>query len=175
MSRRLRQLCWGTAISAISAASLNACGTHVGSPAQAPPSQATTTTAAAAPPPVPGPRSEKWIDLDVGNCLADVPQVDLGEVDVTVVDCAEVHKAEVYFRGPLTVNAAIPDVANSKCATELPKYTGQGDSTRYSVTYLVDSNQDRTTIAPTVGPAPSTVICLLEDPTGQPLTGSARR
>jgi hypothetical protein len=157
---------------------LSACGAKAGAPNQT--STTTTaptiTTAVAAPPAIPEPRTEKWIDLGVGDCLANVPQVDLGEVDVTLVDCAAAHKAEVYFRGDLTVNAAIPDVANRECGAELPKYTGQsvGES-RYAVTYLVDSNQDRTTFEPTVGPAPSTVICLLEDAHSQSLTGSARR
>jgi len=39
------------------------------------------------------------------------------------------------------------------------------------VTYLIDSNQDRTS----ADPLPSTVICLIQASNGGPLTGSARR
>ena len=39
------------------------------------------------------------------------------------------------------------------------------------MTYLIDSNQDRTSN----NPLPSTVICLLQSANGHPLTGSARR
>jgi hypothetical protein len=39
------------------------------------------------------------------------------------------------------------------------------------VTYLIDSNQDRTSS----DPAPSTIMCLLHAANGQPVTGSARR
>jgi hypothetical protein len=39
------------------------------------------------------------------------------------------------------------------------------------MTYLIDSNQDRTS----ANPLPSTVICLLAASNGGPLTGSARR
>jgi hypothetical protein len=38
------------------------------------------------------------------------------------------------------------------------------------VSYLIDSNQDRTSN----DPLPSTVICLLQAANGGPLTGSAR-
>ena len=41
----------------------------------------------------------------------------------------------------------------------------------YAVTYLIDSNQDRTSN----NPLPSTVICLLQSANVHPLTGSARR
>lgn len=40
---------------------------------------------------------------------------------------------------------------------------------RYAITYLIDSNQDRTSANPT----PSTVICLLQVGNGQALTGCA--
>jgi hypothetical protein len=177
MPNRCRQLSCGVTSLVLTLCSFG-CGSHTGPVNQMSTSQptTTTTTAIAAPLPNPGPRTEKWIDLAVGDCLTDIPQVDLGDVAVTIVDCAAVHKAEVYFRGALTVNAAIPDVANRECGAELPKYTGQSvDAGRYAVTYLVDSNQDRTTIEPTIGPAPSTVICLLQDAHGQALIGSARR
>jgi len=131
----------------------------------------TTTAAVAAPPTTLNPRSEKWIDLQVGECLADLPSSDPSVVTVTVVDCATTHTAEVYLRGPLTVNAAIADVANQECASGFSQYTGQFvERSSYAVTYLIDSDQDRTSDNPT----PSTVICLLHAANGQPLTESAR-
>ncbi len=118
------------------------------------------------------PRSEKWIDLQVGDCLAELPPTDPSVVTVNVVDCATSHAAEVYRRGPLAVNTAIADVANRDCASGLPPYTGQSiDGSPYAMTYLIDSNQDRTAD----NPVPSTVICVLHAANGQPLDGSARR
>jgi len=136
------------------------------------PTSVTTTTAVAAPPTTRNPRSEKWIDLQVGDCLAELPPSDPSVVTVTVVDCATAHAAEVYLRGPLAVNAAVTDVANRECASGFPGYTGQSvDGSPFAVTYLIDSNQDRTADNPT----PSSLICLLHASNGQPLTGSARR
>lgn len=126
-----------------------------------------TVTAAPLPP---GSHTEKWIDLQPGQCVADLPPADGSRVDVTVVDCATAHLAEVYLRAPMAVDAAIASVANRDCAAGLPGYTG-GDGGRFSITYLIDSNQDRTGANPT----PSTVICLLQSSDGQPLTGSAHR
>jgi type IV pilus biogenesis protein CpaD/CtpE len=129
----------------------------------------TTVTAAAAPAP-PGPRTEKWIDLQVGECVADLPPADLSRVTVNVVDCATAHLAEVYLRAPMTVNAAVANVANKECAAGFAPYTGRSvDGSPFSITFLIDSNQDRTGPNPT----PSTVICLLQAASGQPLTGSA--
>lgn len=128
-------------------------------------------TATAAPLP-PGSHTEKWIDLRAGQCVADLPPADGSRVDVTVVDCATAHLAEVYLRAPMAVDTAIATVANRDCAAGLAPYTGQSvDAGRFSVTYLIDSNQDRTGANPT----PSTVICLLQSANGQPLTGSAHR
>ncbi|GFG95439.1 hypothetical protein MTIM_13180 [Mycobacterium timonense] len=128
-------------------------------------------TATAAPLP-PGSHTEKWIDLRAGQCVADLPPADGSRVDVTVVDCATAHLAEVYLRAPMAVDTAIATVANRDCAAGLAPYTGQSvDAGRFSITYLIDSNQDRTGANPT----PSTVICLLQSANGQPLTGSARR
>jgi hypothetical protein len=94
-------------------------------------------------------------------------------VTVTVVDCATPHTAEVYFRGPMWVDTTVPDVANRDCGKAFPDYTGRSiDGSPYTTTYLVDSNQDRTSDNPT---APGTLICLVEDANGQTLTGSARR
>lgn len=93
-------------------------------------------------------------------------------VTVTTVDCAQPHRAEVYFRVPLAVNAAIADIANHDCAAEFSRYTGRAlGGGPFSMTYLIDSNQDRTSD----NPEPSTVICLLQPADGQPRTGSARR
>lgn len=128
-------------------------------------------TATAAPLP-PGSHTEKWIDLRAGQCVADLPPADGSHVDVTVVDCATAHLAEVYLRAPMAVDTAIATVANRDCAAGLAPYTGQSvDAGRFSITYLIDSNQDRTGANPT----PSTVICLLQSANGQPLTGSAHR
>jgi len=130
-----------------------------------------TVTAAAAPAP-PGSRTEKWIDLQVGDCLADLPPADLSRVTVNVVDCATAHLAEVYLRAPMAVNAAVANVANRDCAAGFAPYTGRPvDGSPFSITFLIDSNQDRTGASP----APSTLICLLQAANGQPLTGSARR
>jgi hypothetical protein len=110
--------------------------------------------------------------LQVGDCLAELPPSDPSVVTVTVVDCATAHAAEVYLRGPLAVNAAIADVANRVCASGFQRYAGQSiDGSSFAVTYLIDSDQDRTSD----NPAPSTVICLLHAANGQPLTESARR
>jgi hypothetical protein len=118
----------------------------------------------------PGSHTEKWIDLQAGQCVTDLPPADGSRVNVTVVDCATAHLAEVYLRAPMAVDAAIATVANRDCAAGLAPYTGQSvDGGRFSITYLIDSNQDRTGADPT----PSTVICLLQSANGQPLTGSA--
>lgn len=128
-------------------------------------------TATAAPLP-PGSHTEKWIDLRAGQCVADLPPADGSRVEVTVVDCATAHLAEVYLRAPMAVDTAIATVANRDCDAGLAPYTGQSvDAGRFSITYLIDSNQDRTGANPT----PSTVICLLQSANGQSLTGSARR
>ncbi|WP_442928550.1 hypothetical protein [Mycobacterium sp. JS623] len=125
-------------------------------------SQTTTTPVAAQ-----GPQFKKWIDLQAGDCLADPPPVDPGVVMVSVVFCAIPHAAEVYLRTDVEVNAAIADVADRECSAALAQYTGGGP---FAMTYLIDSNQDRTS----ANPLPSTVICLLQASNGGPLTGSAR-
>lgn len=148
------------------------------------PASFTATTSTAAPasastvPPVaetPGPatagsRTERWVDLAVGDCLADLPPLDPGMVTVAVVDCAAPHRAEVYLRVPAAVDTAIADVANDKCAAGFSQYTGEAlGATAFAVSYLIDSNQDRTSS----NPDPSTIICLLQDPGGRLLTGTA--
>src|ERR1700758_4678581 len=128
-----------------------------------------TVTATAAPSP-PGSRTVKWIDLQVGDCVADLPPADLSRGTVTVIDCATAHLAEVYLRAPMAVDTAIANVANRDCAAGFAPYTGHSvDGSPFSITFLIDSNQDRTGANPT----PSTVICLLQAANGQPLTGSA--
>jgi hypothetical protein len=128
-------------------------------------------TATAAPSPQ-GSHTEKWIDLQAGECVLDLPPPDLSRVTVTVVDCAAAHLAEVYLRAPMAVDTAVASVANRDCAAGFAPYTGRPvDGSPFSVTYLIDSNQDRTGANPT----PSTVICLLQSANGQPLTGSAHR
>jgi hypothetical protein len=147
-------------------------------PAAGPPASATSTAAAspgtAAPTSVPAPttltgRTEKWVDLQVGDCVAELPAVDLGAVTVDIVDCAAAHQAEVYLLAPIAVNAAVTDVANQACSAGLAPYTGE--SSAFAVTYLIDSRQDRTS----ANPLPSTVICLLQAVDARPLTGSARQ
>lgn len=134
-----------------------------------------TAAATSTVPPAPAsPRSriEQWIALQVGDCVADLPPIDLSRVTVTVVDCGTAHLGEVYLRAPVAVDNAIATVANRNCADGFTSYTGQSVAgSAYSVTYLIDSNQDRTGANPT----PSTVICLLQSVNGQLLTGSARR
>jgi hypothetical protein len=113
-----------------------------------------------------------WFDLDVGDCLADPPPVDPNVITVAVVDCTTPHHAEVYLRVPLAVNTAVVDVAGLKCNDGFTAYTGEpvGSGT-FTVTYLIDSNQNRTES----NPAPSTAICLLQAADGSTLTVPARR
>ena len=122
------------------------------------------------PPAVAAPRARDWFDLQVGDCPSELPQIDLGVVSVGLVDCAAGHVAEVFLRAPLEVNTAIADVANRQCTAGFAKYTGRSVGGLYGVTYLIDSNQDRTSN----NPYPSTVICLLQSASGAPLTGSPR-
>jgi hypothetical protein len=138
----------------------------------APQAAITTTTTVAAPRAAQRPTTEKWIELQVGDCLADPPPSDPSVVTVSVVDCAIAHAAEVYLRADVEVNAAIADVADRQCAAGFTRYTGQAvGGSLFVVTYLIDSNQDRTS----ANPLPSTVICVLQASNGGPLTGSAHR
>lgn len=131
-----------------------------------------TATTVAAPPSAQGPLTKKWFELQAGDCLADPPPTDPSVVTVSVVDCAIPHSAEVYLRAPVEVNAAIADVADQQCNAGFAQYTGQSvGGGPLVVTYLIDSNQDRTSS----DPLPSTVICLIQASNGGPLTGSARR
>ena len=148
---------------------LGACATN--GPHAAPTSSTAPVKASVAPAPLSS-HTEKWINLQAGECLADLPPADLSRVTVTVVDCATAHLAEVFLRAPMAVDAAIAKVASRDCAAGFAPYTGQSvDGSAFSITYLIDSNQDRTGSNPT----PSTVICLLQAANGQPLTHSAHR
>ena len=130
---------------------------------------ATATTAAAATA-TKAPRTEKWINLQVGDCLADVPPTDPAVVEVTVVDCSAPHMAETFVRAPIPVDAALDGTANAQCEAGFVQYTGSASAgSTYLVGYLIDSDQDRTGN----NPLPSTVICLLQNAQGQSLTGSA--
>ena len=133
--------------------------------------QAAGPTTSPPPPAVKESRAKNWFDLDVGDCLVDLPQVDVGEVTVGIVDCMSPHGAEVFLRAPVEVNAAIADVADQQCAAGVATYTGRPAGEGFTVTYLIDSNQDRTS----ANPLPSTVICLLQAGGGRQLTESARR
>jgi hypothetical protein len=132
---------------------------------------APTSTTVAAPVTTPGPRMKNWFDLEVGDCVTEIPAIDVGAVTTTIVDCTTPHQAEVYLLAPLAVNTAVADVADEKCTEGFVGYTGQTvNSSPYTVTYLIDSNQDRTANNPT----PSTAICFLQAANGGPLTVSAR-
>lgn len=112
---------------------------------------ATAETATVSPTPAPqSARTETWINLQVGDCLADLPPADLSRITVTIVDCATAHSAEVYLRAPVAVDAAVVSMANRDCAAGFAPYTGQSvDTSPYSVAYLIDSHQDRTGADPT--------------------------
>jgi hypothetical protein len=157
---------------------LAGCSQHPATEAAPSPSSTSTESRAATPnapptvaaPTAQSPRTEKWVDLHVGDCVAEVPPVDLGAVTVDVVDCSTPHQAEVYLLAPIAVNAAITDVANKACSAGVTPYTGK-PAGAFVVTYLIDSRQDRTSD----NPLPSTVICLLQAADERPTTGSARQ
>ena len=155
----------GLCASLAALAVLTSCGASGPTPAE-------PSTSTSAPPTTHAPQQKNWFDLAVGDCLTEIPAIDLGVVTATVVDCAVPHQAEVYLLAPLAVDTAIADVANRKCAEGFSPYTGQAvDDSPFTVTYLIDSNQDRTTNNPT----PSTAICFVQAANGGPLTQSARR
>lgn len=126
------------------------------------------TSAIAAPPVT---RTKNWFDLTVGDCLTEIPAIEEGAVTTTVVDCTTPHQAEVFLLAPLKVDTAIDRIAGDRCAEGFVTYTGRSvDGSQLRVSYLIDSNQDRTSNNPT----PSTAICLLQSANGEPLTNSAR-
>jgi hypothetical protein len=162
--RSLHALCGLAAVS-----SLAACGSDTARNTITPHATAKPSATAAA---KLGSHTEKWINLQVGDCVADLPPADLSRVTITVVDCATAHLAEVYLRAPMAVDTAVFTFANRDCTAAFAPYTGKSlDGSGFSINYLIDSNQDRTGADPT----PSTLICLLQSATGQPLASSAHR
>lgn len=130
-----------------------------------------TDSSSDAPSPVRAPRTEAWIALKPGDCLADEPPTDPAVVTVALVDCSQPHMAEAFLRAPIPVDAALDTTANAQCEAGFAQYTGRPSAGGpYVVGYLIDSAQDRTGNIP----LPSTVICLLQGAQGQSLTGSAR-
>jgi hypothetical protein len=165
-TRSLHAVSGLTAVAVLGACATN--GVHAGPASTAIPNTAAVKATVA---PL-GSRTEKWINLQVGDCVADLPPADLSRVTVTVIDCTTAHLAEVYVRAPMAVDTAISNVASRDCTAGFAPYTGKPlDGSAFSITYLIDSNQDRTGADPT----PSTLICLLQAGNGQPLTGSAHR
>ena len=129
-----------------------------------------TTVAGTTPSPPPS-RTTRWTALQAGDCLQGLPPNDPAVVTVTLVDCSQPHLAETFLRAPIPVDAALDGTASTNCEAGFVEYTGGPSAgSPYSITYLIDSDQDRTFN----NPLPSTVICLLQDPQGQPLIGSAR-
>ncbi len=164
------------AVASIAVALVSACRTDAGSPVATSTTTSPAGTSAAAvaePPPVVATSEvKKWVELQVGDCLADPPPTDPGVVTVAVVDCAQPHVAEVFSRVPLAVDMALADVAGRVCAEGFVQYTGlASNGSPFTLTFLIDSNQDRTAD----NPNPSAVICLLQGANGQAMTVSARR
>jgi hypothetical protein len=168
-SSRAATLCASlTALALLSSCASSDSGT---APSSTPAPAVTTTTVVLTTPPPPT-LTKNWFDLQVGDCVTEIPAIDTGVVSTTVVDCATPHQAEVFLLAPLAVNTAIDQVANEKCTKAFVDYTGQPfNDTSFAVTYLIDSNQDRTANNPT----PSTAICFLQAANGVPRTASARK
>lgn len=132
---------------------------------------ATTLATAPVAPTIPA-RIEKWIDLKAGDCLAGLPSADPAVLTVTVVDCATPHLAEVYLRAAIPVEAAVTGTTDQQCQAGVTQYTGAPlTGSPYTIFYLIDSEQDRTSN----NPLPSTVICLLQGAQGQSFSTSAHR
>ncbi|MEI7916017.1 MAG: hypothetical protein WCH82_14830 [Mycobacteriaceae bacterium] len=133
------------------------------------------TTAAPPPTSTPAPttaaRVQTWSALQPGDCVAEPPPTDPAVVTVTVVDCAGPHLAETFTRVGIPVDAALSENATAQCEAGFLTYTGRPSAgSGYTISYLIDSEQDRTSN----NPLPSSVICLLQSAAGQALTGSAR-
>jgi len=168
--RQIRALA-GIALALAATASLPGCGAEQSATnlATAPGTLSATTAPIA---PTMAARTEKWIDLKAGDCLTGPPPTDPAVVTVTVVDCATPHLAEAYLRENIPVDTAVTGTANQQCETGLLQYTGSPLSgSPYTISYLIDSEQDRTSN----NPLPSTVICLLQGAQGQSFTASARQ
>jgi hypothetical protein len=164
----------GISVTAVAAAVLAGCTANKAAepaPSSAEASMSPPSAASTVAPP-PAPRTANWTTLEAGDCLAEAPPTDPAVVMVTLVDCAQPHLAETYLRAPIPVDAALDGTASTQCEVGFMEYTGGPSAgSPYVVTYLIDSDQDRTFN----NPLPSTVICLLQDAQGQSLTGSARR
>jgi hypothetical protein len=180
--RRLRPFA-GIGVALAATAGLAGCAgttpadTVSSSSASSPAAESTTraagdaSSATAAPTATMAPRTANWTALQAGDCLADAPPTDPAVVMVTLVDCSQPHLAEAYLRRAIPVDAALDGTANNQCQTAFTEYTGRSPAgSPYTTTYLIDSDQDRTSN----NPLPSTVICLLQGAQGQSLTGSAR-
>jgi hypothetical protein len=150
---------------------LPSCGAHGSGVASSPEPATRPSTPIVLTSPAPTTQTKNWFDLEVGDCVAEIPAIDTGVVGTTVVSCSAPHQAEVFLLAPLAVDTAIDQVAMTKCAKGFVDYTGQPfNGNSFAVTYLIDSNQDRTANNPT----PSTAICLLQAADGMPLTKSPR-
>ena len=126
---------WGGVLGGLAATLISAaCGTHTPPAGTSTSSNLTTPSAlsASTAPPAPAATQKNWFDLQVGDCLGKVPQVDLGEVTVPVVDCATAHQAEVYLRAPVEVDAAIAGVADQKCDEAVTGYPAVRQATAMS-------------------------------------------
>jgi hypothetical protein len=157
----------------VALALLSACGHSAPQPSSTTTSVSPVTTTAITTTitTTPAAQTKNWFDLAVGDCVTEIPAIDTGAVTTTIVDCATPHQAEVFLLAPLAVDTAIDKVATEKCSNGFVSYTGQsfvGNS--FQITYLIDSNQDRTAN----NPMPSTAICFLESSDGSQLTKSAR-
>jgi len=168
------------AIALIATSSLAGCGTKqsesvttsTASPLPTATSAANATAAPTPAAPTMPARIEKWIDLKAGDCLAGLPSTDPAVVTVTVVDCATPHLAEVYLRAAIPVDAAVTGTTDQQCQAGVTQYTGVPlTGSPYTLFYLIDSEQDRTSN----NPLPSTVICLLQGAQGQSFSTSAHR
>lgn len=156
------------AVAVAASGALAGCGKPAAQSAATQTPEATTSSSLQAPP-TQSPRTAKWIDLQPGDCLAELPPTDPAVVTVTVVDCTSPHLAEAYLRVSIPVDSALTGTANTQCGAGLAQYAGTAASA-YAITYLIDSDQDRTSN----NPYPSTVICLLQGIQGQSLSGSAK-
>ena len=124
----LRALCCLSALAA-----LTGCAGQAAAPA--PTTASTTSTAAARPTtsaaaPPPQPRTARWVDLAVGDCLAEPPPTDPAVVLVTVVDCSAPHQAETFLRASIPVDAAVTRVnKQGQHETKMAFYVRTGNGT----------------------------------------------
>lgn len=159
-----------TALAAVPSCGAKSAGPATQASGSSTPTKAGATVPSATPSASTAPATTKWVDLKPGQCLAAPPPTDPAIVTVDVIDCTTPHAAEVFLRVNIPVDTALTGNANGQCETGLAQYTaGASAGGQFSITYLIDSDQDRTSN----NPLPSTLICLLESAQGQPLTRSA--